>query len=77
MRLFALGLGVAACVTCATAQAACLKASEAYQVAEGRLTPVRITITVRVSGEPFGEHTAHHHAPIVMRVSRVEVVPRK
>ena len=27
---------------------------------------------VRVTGAPFGEHTAHHHAPIVMRISRVE-----
>jgi hypothetical protein len=26
---------------------------------------------VRVSGNPFGEHTAHHHAPIVMDVSGV------
>ena len=33
--------------------------------------------TVRVSGDAFGEHTAHHHAPIVMRVSRLEVVRRK
>ena len=29
---------------------------------------------IRVSGNPFGEHTAHHHAPIVMDVS--EVGPR-
>ncbi len=29
---------------------------------------------VCVSGNPFGEHTAHHHAPIVMDVS--EVGPR-
>jgi hypothetical protein len=131
MRLFALGLGVAACLTCTTAQAACLEANAPDQTAEGRLTSVRITIeayklkeqayilrlaadvcldgsdafdkveatrrihvfamddalrrklrtsigkTVRVSGDAFGEHTAHHHAPIVMRVSRVEVVPRK
>jgi hypothetical protein len=27
---------------------------------------------VRVTGRPFGEHTAHHHAPIVMDVSRIE-----
>ena len=131
MRLFALGTSVAACLTCATAQAGCLKANESDQIAEGRLTSVRITIeayklkeqafilqlaadaclegpdefdkveatrrihvfsmddalrrklrtsvgkTVRVSGDAFGEHTAHHHAPIVMRVSRLEVVPRK
>ena len=32
---------------------------------------------VRVSGSPFGEHTAHHHAPIVMSVSAVEVIRRK
>jgi uncharacterized protein YchJ len=32
---------------------------------------------VRVRGEPFGEHTAHHHAPIVMRIDGVEPVPRK
>ncbi|ALK10358.1 DUF4431 domain-containing protein [Blastochloris viridis] len=28
--------------------------------------------TVRVSGRPFGAHTAHHHAPIVMDVVRIE-----
>jgi hypothetical protein len=26
---------------------------------------------VRVTGRPFGEHTAHHHAPIVMDVSSI------
>ena len=25
-----------------------------------------------VCGEPFGEHAAHHHAPIVLRVTRIE-----
>ena len=44
MRLFALGTSVAACLTCATAQAGCLKANESDQIAEGRLTSVRITI---------------------------------
>jgi hypothetical protein len=29
---------------------------------------------VRVTGKPFGEHTAHHHAPIVMDVARVEPI---
>lgn len=29
---------------------------------------------VRVRGRPFGSHTAHHHAPIVMEVS--EIAPR-
>jgi hypothetical protein len=29
---------------------------------------------VVVSGEPFGQHTAHHHAPIVMTVT--EIGPR-
>jgi hypothetical protein len=32
---------------------------------------------VRVRGNAFGEHTAHHHAPIVMSVSGVEMLPRK
>ena len=32
---------------------------------------------VRVTGSPFGEHTAHHHAPIVMGLSALEVMPRK
>jgi hypothetical protein len=32
--------------------------------------------TVRLSGDAFGEHTAHHHAPIVMRVSSIEALPR-
>lgn len=27
---------------------------------------------VRARGEPFGEHTAHHHAPIVMRTLAIE-----
>ena len=32
---------------------------------------------VRVKGEPFGQHTAHHHAPIVMRVNAIEPLPAK
>jgi hypothetical protein len=28
--------------------------------------------SVRVSGSPFREHTAHHHAPIVMKVTRID-----
>jgi hypothetical protein len=28
--------------------------------------------TVRVKGSPFGQHTAHHHAPIVMQVDDIE-----
>lgn len=32
---------------------------------------------VRVTGEPFGEHTAHHHAPIVLRVTRIEPAGRR
>jgi hypothetical protein len=27
---------------------------------------------VIVRGNPFGEHTAHHHAPIVMRISKID-----
>jgi len=27
---------------------------------------------VRVSGNAFGEHTAHHHAPIVMSISTID-----
>ena len=27
--------------------------------------------SVTVAGEPFGEHTAHHHAPIVLNVSKI------
>jgi hypothetical protein len=131
MRRAALVAGVAACLICSAAQAACLKANAPDQTAEGRLDSVRITIeaykrkeqayilrlasdacldgpdaydkvertnrihvfamddvlrrrlrasvgkTLRVHGEPFGEHTAHHHAPIVMRVRRVEAMPRK
>jgi hypothetical protein len=30
--------------------------------------------TIRVSGSPFGEHTMHHHAPIVLNVTKVERV---
>ena len=30
--------------------------------------------TIRVTGAPFGEHTAHHHAPIVMNAMKVEKV---
>jgi len=32
---------------------------------------------VRVRGEPFGEHTVHHHAPIVMRVDAIEALSPK
>jgi hypothetical protein len=31
---------------------------------------------VRVHGSPFGEMTAHHHAPIVMSISAVEPLRR-
>ena len=27
---------------------------------------------VRVTGSPFGEHTAHHHAPIVLNISAID-----
>ena len=30
---------------------------------------------VRVTGQPFSAHTAHHHAPIVMDVDRIELAP--
>jgi hypothetical protein len=30
---------------------------------------------IRVLGSPFGEHTAHHRAPIVMRVTVLKVLP--
>ena len=114
--------------TMGVSDAACLKASEANQVAEGRLLSVRITNEayrrteqayilqlpapaclegpdefdkvekaprihvfsmdealrkrigrlvgkrVRVSGGPFGAHTAHHHAPIVMRIGTIEAL---
>jgi hypothetical protein len=30
---------------------------------------------IRVLGWPFGEHTAHHRAPIVMRVTEVKALP--
>ena len=30
---------------------------------------------IRVLGWPFGEHTAHHRAPIVMRVTAVKALP--
>ena len=33
--------------------------------------------SVRVRGEPFGEHTIHHHAPIVMRVTAIEPLPKR
>lgn len=33
----------------------------------GKLTGKLVTVT----GEPFGAHTAHHHAPIVMDVSEI------
>jgi hypothetical protein len=31
---------------------------------------------VRVTGEPYGEETAHHHAPIVMGIGAVEPAPK-
>ena len=30
--------------------------------------------SVQVRGTPFGAHTAHHHAPIVMDVSRIDAI---
>jgi hypothetical protein len=33
--------------------------------------------TVRVHGSPFGEMTAHHHAPIVMQISAIEPLPKR
>ena len=30
---------------------------------------------IRVLGSPFGEHTVHHRAPIVMRVTAVKTLP--
>ena len=30
---------------------------------------------IRVLGSPFGEHTAHHRAPIVMRVTALKALP--
>lgn len=37
------------------------------------LRQLRLSIggTIRVKGYPFGEQTAHHHAPIVMNVSEI------
>jgi len=32
---------------------------------------------VRVQGSPFGETTAHHHAPIVMQISAIEPLPKR
>lgn len=29
---------------------------------------------VQVRGTPFGTHTAHHHAPIVMEVSEIDAI---
>ena len=125
------GATAAALLAVASAQAACLRSNQPDQIAEGRLTSVRISIPayklqqqaiilrlasdaclegsgefdnvertnrihvfatddalrkrlralvgkpVRVTGEPFGEHTAHHHAPIVLRVTRVEPAARR
>jgi hypothetical protein len=30
---------------------------------------------IRVLGSAFGEHTAHHRAPIVTRVTAIEALP--
>jgi hypothetical protein len=32
---------------------------------------------VKVSGNPFAAHTAHHHAPIVMRVQTIERLAKR
>jgi hypothetical protein len=29
---------------------------------------------VMVRGRPFGAHTAHHHAPIVMEISEIDAI---
>ena len=111
--------------TMGVSDAACLKASDDNQQAEGRLLSIRFTVeayrrteqayilqlsspaclegadeydkvdtsprihvfsmddamrkrmrglvgkNVRVTGNAFGEHTAHHHAPIVMSISTI------
>ena len=28
--------------------------------------------SVKVKGNPFGAHTAHHHAPIVMEIAEID-----
>ena len=28
--------------------------------------------SVKVKGDPFGAHTAHHHAPIVMEITEID-----
>lgn len=32
---------------------------------------------LRVSGEPFAAHTGHHHAPLVMEVRRLTMLPAR
>lgn len=41
---------------------------------QGRLR-ASIGRQIRVLGWPFGEHTAHHRAPIVMRVTALKALP--
>ena len=64
---------------------ACLEGSDPYDQVAGSdrihvfstndavLRKLRANVgkRIRVSGNPFGEHTAHHHAPIVMNVSEI------
>jgi len=67
------------------AKPACLKGEDEYDNIESTLKmhvfsmdkAVRIQLAmavgrrIRVTGWPFGEHTRHHRAPIVMRVTTV------
>lgn len=67
---------------------ACLQGESEYDKVEGtkrvhvysmdgeirRKLRANVGKTVRVTGAPFGEHTAHHHAPIVLNVMKIERV---
>ena len=48
-----------------------------FSMDKGVLAHLRANVgrQIRVVGWPFGEHTAHHRAPIVMRVTAVRVSP--
>ena len=50
-----------------------------YSLDEGLRKRMRGLVgkAVRVHGVPFGEHTIHHHAPIVMNVSSIELMPKQ
>ena len=75
-QAFMLQLAAAACLDVADKgdEVESTKRIHVFSTDEGMRKRMRGLVgkAVRVRGVPFGEHTIHHHAPIVMNVSAIE-----